>query len=266
MAKQNSYEVVLSALSKEKNTLITTEELFNVALKEVVRIDNEDVVDFYWHELIKAVKTKDNKQNNNTTNKVYVRGHGRNGSGNKDLDEILKAVFERGFQIDQANNNRPDSILKKLIPGEFEDYQISHLFEHRTNNPFLFEAPWMVCYVPKILDPFTGHEIKGFPMLIERFVRWAFITNKKYINEYNGLILEYWNKLKDHFNSKAKHYNKYRIESLILAFAPLLLKFEQLGQSERKKAYVKMFKDNDISYWKMFTIENQFIDKYGKSV
>ena len=235
MAKQNSYEVVLSALSKEKNTLITTEELFNVALKEVVRIDNEDVVDFYWHELITAVKTKDNKQNNNTTNKVYVRGHGRNGSGNKDLDEILKAVFERGFQIDQANNNRPDSILKKLIPGEFEDYQISHLFEHRTNNPFLFEA-------------------------------WAFITNKKYINEYNGLILEYWNKLKDHFNSKAKHYNKYRIESLILAFAPLLLKFEQLGQSERKKAYVKMFKDNDISYWKMFTIENQFIDKYGKSV
>lgn len=261
----NSYMKLMAALSEKMGVEITTEKLFDVALEEVVRIDDKTIKKL-WGTLKKDVMTEGVENYKKSPQKVYVRGHGRNGSGNDDLIEILKAVFKRDFQIDRANNTRPDSILKKIIPGEFEDYQISHLFEHRTNNPFLFEAPWMVCYVPKILDPFTGHEIKGFPKLTERFVRWAFKTNKEYINDYNDLVLEYWNKLKDHFNSNTNHYKGYRTDSLILAFAPLILKFEQLPQSERKKAYVKMFKDNDLSYWKMFTKENQFLDKYGQSI
>lgn len=31
----------------------------------------------------------------------------------------------------------------------------------RTKNIYAFTAPWNIVYMPKILDPFTGHEAKG---------------------------------------------------------------------------------------------------------
>ncbi|WP_238403062.1 hypothetical protein, partial [Flavobacterium psychrophilum] len=67
--------------------------------------------------------------------------------------------------------------------------QISHLFG-RTKNPFLFNCAWNIAYVPKYLDPFTGHETQGeysnefknmfTPIINEKF--------RQYIIEYNELI------------------------------------------------------------------------------
>ena len=58
---------------------------------------------------------------------------------------------------------------------------------------FLFEAPWNICFTPKIIDPFTGHEAKGDlpPEFKEYFIRYAQKKYKKYINDYNSIIESY---------------------------------------------------------------------------
>lgn len=48
----------------------------------------------------------------------------------------------------------------------------------------MFEAPWNICYTPKIIDPFTGHESKGdLPEEFqEYFLKYAQKKYKKYIS------------------------------------------------------------------------------------
>jgi len=69
---------------------------------------------------------------------------------------------------------------------EIRNYQISHVFG-RTKNVYAFTAPWNIVYLPKIIDPFTGHEAKG-----------------DMVNEYTALfqkkIYIYFEKLIDQFN------------------------------------------------------------------
>ena len=52
--------------------------------------------------------------------------------------------------------------MKKPRAGyePIQNYQVSHVFG-RTKNAFAFTAPWNIVYLPKLLDPFTGHEAKG---------------------------------------------------------------------------------------------------------
>ena len=186
--KKNSYREVLKKFG------IEPEELFNEGMAQIVRIDKNIIRDD-WEKL------KTNVEDENAT--VYVRGHGRGNSIEK-LLPLYKEVFKCKIEKDPSNNSRPKVILKKAFPDlEYEDYQISHLFEERTNNPLLFGAPWMICYTPKIIDPFTGHETKGFPKLRKRFVVWAYIINFDYIKDYNKIIINtYWPNLKKFFDNK----------------------------------------------------------------
>jgi hypothetical protein len=69
---------------------------------------------------------------------------------------------------------------------------VSHIFG-RTKNPFLFEAPWNIAFVPKIIDPFTGHETKGcwpdeYQELFSKSIRNRY---KGFIDDYNSLIKKY---------------------------------------------------------------------------
>ena len=72
------------------------------------------------------------------------------------------------------------------------NYQISHIWG-QTKNVFLFEAPWNVCYTPKIIDPFTGHETKGdLPEVFKRaFLGYAQKKYKRFIIDYNNIIQSY---------------------------------------------------------------------------
>lgn len=263
----NSYDEIMKVFRQNKGLRLTTEELFKVSLRNVVRIKDKTEVDRLWNALQDNVKTVGvvcNKNNKNLP--VYVRGHGRNGSGDKDLKCILANVFQRQFLIDPSNNSHPHNILKDEIEGEYEDYQVSHLFERRTNNPFLFGAPWMICYAPKILDPFTGHESKGFPELTQFFVRWAFVMNKEYIKEYNEIIIDYWNELKSYFSLPTVIYSSQRKKSMIFALAPLILSYEQKTISEREKLYNDLFIYHNNAYWRNFINQEQFIDVNGQSI
>ena len=69
------------------------------------------------------------------------------------------------------------------------NYQVSHVFG-RTKNVFAFTAPWNIVYVPKMLDPFTGHEAKG--EMISEFTRlFQQRTYKNFeplIEDYNNIV------------------------------------------------------------------------------
>ena len=69
------------------------------------------------------------------------------------------------------------------------NYQVSHIWGH-TKNVLMFEAPWNICYTPKIIDPFTGHETKGdLPERFQmEFIKFCTKKYQKYIIEYNNLI------------------------------------------------------------------------------
>lgn len=247
--KVNSYIQVMTALSKEIGKEIKTDDLFYVALEEVVRIE-ETTIEMLWKQLIDDVTKPENKENT-----VSVRGHGRNGSGNDVLTGVLETVFGRTFKIDKTNNAQPKKILEQNCGKNFLNYQISHLFERRTNNPLLFGAPWMICYVPKIIDPFTGHESKGFSHLKDAFIDKLYNMNKKYIDEYNEIIMPYWIKFKEHkanfqYDTKEgkKKIQESVLNSLIYSLAPIEIEFEKLSQKKRQEEYLTMFKDIQVNY------------------
>lgn len=66
---------------------------------------------------------------------------------------------------------------------------MSHIFG-KTKNIFLFEAPWNIAFVPKLIDPFTGHETKGIwpKEYQEKFSAHARKLYSEFIGEYNQLI------------------------------------------------------------------------------
>ncbi|NQV86930.1 MAG: hypothetical protein HQ492_07630 [Woeseiaceae bacterium] len=80
----------------------------------------------------------------------------------------------------------------KTVNSKFEpirNYQVSHVFG-RTKNIYAFTAPWNIVYMPKLLDPFTGHEATGsmvseFTLL---FQRQSYALFGKLIDDFNELI------------------------------------------------------------------------------
>lgn len=233
----DSYEEVLNELSSKIEKKITIDQLFESGKNKIIRIDDYKIEE-EWNKLKKKIEDKKGD--------VYVRSHGRNATGNKKLESLLEKVFGRKFKTDSTNNSKPKSLLKSCLGNEYQNYQISHIFEERTNNPFLFTAPWMVCYTPKIIDPFTGHESKGYPELRKEFTQWAYNTNKEYIKDYNILILSYWKKLKEIFNPDNTNDEEYKCdekfkERMIIALAPIILNYELLDSKKRKTKYIEKF-------------------------
>ena len=232
--KINSYTKVFEELTNRIGKKVTPDDLFDVCMHQIIRIDDSKIRTD-WDDLIKKIQNHPNE-------KVYVRSHGKNGSGNTNLEKLLEGVFGRKFEIDRDNNTEPNRIINNAFQNiNYVDYQTSHIFEERTNNPLLFGAPWMICKTPKILDPFTGHECKGFPNFNENFLIWAYETNEKYIKEYNSLIKkEYWPKLKSIFNMQ-NEFNDNFMNRMIAALAPIYLENEKLPSKERKNKYVELF-------------------------
>ena len=95
------------------------------------------------------------------------------------------------------------------------NYQISHIFGD-TKNIFMFEAPWNICYLPKIMDPFTGHEAKGLlpPKFQELFQKKVARRYKKYVGAYRDILSDYDVKAKmDLYFISLKEDSKYLTDS-----------------------------------------------------
>ena len=162
---------------------------FQSGIDDIVFMDNE-TIEKQWTLLKNAVF-----QNQS----VSIRGYGRDAKGTDLYFKLYEKMFgNTNVFKDSTNNAEPTKLLKNLTiysktkqTGKtlIMNYQISHLFG-RTKNPLLFSCPWNIAYIPKYLDPFTGHETQGqyseqfkqiiAPILTEKF--------NGYIEEYNIII------------------------------------------------------------------------------
>lgn len=113
---------------------------------------------------------EDLKQRVFTGKPAYIRRYGAGGKNTQLYKDFYSFVFDNeSIEPDPTNNARPRQLLESLTgymkkpKGGYEpiqNYQISHVFG-RTKNVLAFTAPWNIVYLPKLLDPFTGHEAHG---------------------------------------------------------------------------------------------------------
>lgn len=133
---------------------------FQSGIDDIVFMENE-TIEKQWTILKNAVF-----QNQS----VAIRGYGRDAKGTDLYFKLYENMFgNTKIFKDSTNNAEPTKLLKNLTTYSktrqagktlIMNYQISHLFG-RTKNPLLFTCPWNVAYIPKYLDPFTGHETQG---------------------------------------------------------------------------------------------------------
>jgi hypothetical protein len=172
---------------------------------------------------------------------VYIRGYGREAKGTDLFKDLYKLVFNNeNILKDKTNNQKPTALIegltkhskkptkKQLSDGYkyIQNFQVSHVFG-KTKNPLLFTAPWNIVILPKIMDPFTGHESKG--ELTFRFTNelQSFIYDK-----YKELIKDYNSFVSDELLSKIEN----SIDKIIAK--------ENLHQSKFSK-----FKQDALSEW-----------------
>jgi hypothetical protein len=160
--------------------LFPKEEFFKFGIDNIITIESEKAKN-EWNELKRRIQQK--------SNDLYIRDYGRNGSGNKKIEEFYSSVFGIQVNFDNTNNAQPSRVLQNLTGYKrnetIRNYQVSHVFG-RTKNVFCFTAPWNIVFLPKIVDPFTGHEAKGD--FIEEF---QLLFRHAIILKYKDLIIEY---------------------------------------------------------------------------
>ncbi len=174
---------------------------------------NIDKNDFYQYG-IKSIISADfdtaKKQYERVKNKLInngsltIRSYGRGGKNSNLYVELYKSLFRNNnIKIDPTNNTVPRKNISDAtnlkINDNLSNYQVSHIWG-KTKNPVLFESVWNICFIPRIFDPFTGHECKGgwnddFIPMLKRYVYDKF---KSIIIDYNQFVLN--NCLQDKIN------------------------------------------------------------------
>ena len=139
---------------------LSKEKLFEFGIKEMILVDPKIAV-LHWNELKRKFYGKED---------MYIRSAGRQGSSSNVFIDFYAEQFEhKNIKIDPTNNYHPRRLLANFTDFStrkiknkilLKNYQISHVFG-RTKNPLAFCAPWNIVYIPKVMDPFTGHEAKG---------------------------------------------------------------------------------------------------------
>ncbi|MFC4799460.1 hypothetical protein ACFPA1_08820 [Neobacillus sp. GCM10023253] len=191
----DSYEKFIDTFKIDK------EELYSFGIRETILPPIKNV-ELNWEELKKRIFSNE---------RVTIRGYGRDAKGTSMYTGLYKHLFNNeNVQKDPTNNAVPQKIISQMTGYKRNinifNYQVSHIFG-KTKNLFLFEAPWNIALVPKVIDPFTGHETKGLwpKEYQERFSAYAKNRYANFIDEYNHLIskseimegiLEYINDLK----------------------------------------------------------------------
>jgi len=168
---------------------ISKQQLFEFGLNETLYAPL-DKVEQEWTQL------KDKIRNNET---VYIRGYGRDAAGTSFFLDLHRQLFgNNNVQKDPTNNAAPAKLIAELTgysktrKAGLEpicNYQVSHIFG-RTKNIYAFTAPWNIAYIPKILDPFTGHEARGDAAREYRalFQKQAYDRFRDLIEDFNALM------------------------------------------------------------------------------
>ncbi|KAA6328089.1 hypothetical protein EZS27_022975 [termite gut metagenome] len=175
-SKIDAYEQFFEFLSEE--------EFVKFGLKNIIPIDKDKVRE-EWKKLLDRINAK--------SDDLYVRDFGRGGAGNKLLSTFYEEVFGIKIKTDPTNNSKPTQLLQKLTGyrknKNIFNYQVSHVFGN-TKNVYCFTAPWNIVFIPKIIDPFTGHESKGdyVNKFQKKFQEKIYQEFKDEIDNYNEII------------------------------------------------------------------------------
>jgi len=171
---------------------IDKNNFFKTSLEDIIYIEPKKV-QVQWNELQKDIF--ENRI-------IHIRGYGRDAKKTQYFITLYKHLFGNENVVkDSTNNAQPTKLIKcntafckitedgKNGKERIRNYQVSHLFG-RTKNPLLFNCAWNIAYIPKYLDPFTGHETQGdysfeFKNLILPHLKNEF---GEYIAEYNEIV------------------------------------------------------------------------------
>ena len=160
--------------------LFPKEKFFQFGLDNIISIEKK-IADQIWFQL------KDGIGRN--SGNIFVRSSGRNASGNNVLKQLYKEVFNIDIKFDPTNNLKATQMLQRATGFEKNrtifNYQVAHVFG-RTKNMYCFTAPWNVVFIPKIVDPFTGHEAIG--TYVDEFKK---LFVEKICSKYKDMIEEY---------------------------------------------------------------------------
>jgi hypothetical protein len=180
-SKIDSYQVFLDKFNIDK------ESLYQFGIENTI-LPEKSLVEKSWEDL------KHRVYNNQ---KVAIRGAGRNTNGTSVYLAFYEFLFgNNNIQKDPTNNANPQRIIYDLTGYKKNEtifnYQVSHIFG-RSKNPLLFEAPWNIALVPKIIDPLTGHETKGvWPIEYQKkFYHFIYSRYSDYIDEYNNIVTSF---------------------------------------------------------------------------
>lgn len=203
---KDGYKVIFERLGIDENQFI------KIGIDEIIFIEYQKA-EKEWNAIKEKIKNKE---------KLFIRSYGRNGINSELYLDLYKEIFNhKNIEIDQTNNNAPKKKIESLTNlkrnKDISNYQISHVFG-LTKNPYCFTAPWNIVYIPKIMDPFTGHESKG--ELTKKFTKMfrekIFYYYKKLIEDYNSIARnsDYNGKIDNYCKkiNKAGKYNNKTIE------------------------------------------------------
>ena len=140
---------------------------------------------------------------------VYIRGYGRDAHGTQLYKDFYAELLgNTHVEKDPTNNAFPHKLIQRTTGlkrnRDIYNYQVSHIWGH-TKNIFMFEAPWNICYTPKIMYPFTGHETQGrWPAEYQKlFIAKADDLYRPFVDEYNQILkaLDADKKLREYISS-----------------------------------------------------------------
>jgi hypothetical protein len=172
---------------------VKKEDFFKFGLENTITIDKNSA-SHLWRLLLSNI---DNKSND-----LYIRSFGRNGTGNDKFINLYKVILNIEINFDKTNNAKPTQLIMEFTEYKKNknifNYQVSHVFGN-TKNVYCFTAPWNIVYIPKILDPLTGHEAKGdyadeFKRLFQKKIFQIFNNE---INEYNKIMGKLYPEIKN---------------------------------------------------------------------
>ncbi|MBA3901364.1 MAG: hypothetical protein H0X62_14345 [Bacteroidetes bacterium] len=95
---------------------------------------------------------------------VYIREYGNKIVKQEAYLEFLnKVIPNANIDYDKRNNVRPRIYFDQALivnRNNFKNYTITHIWG-KTKNPYAFNAPWNMAYMPGIVAPFTDHMGSG---------------------------------------------------------------------------------------------------------
>ena len=239
--KIDGYTEFFSFFFNENNKEKISEKLWVFEKNNMYMIDEQK--DDAWESLnfrISArVKKSEKYIKQKKIAKVYVRTFGDKGKSETKLllECFYKYVFDNFdnkevISFDPSNNSAPSATLNKYTKytknkshkskNILSNYQVSHIFG-KTLNCYAFTAPWNIVYLPKILDPFTGHESSGelteqFTQKLQEFAKSKYENQIKDFNKQMEKLTPKINKFKAKLKTEKEFDGKEFDEQLIKQF------------------------------------------------